>query len=410
MNLISYSQNFEDVMLWRSLKHIAKGFYIDVGAAWADNHSVTKVFYEQGWYGINIEPNPEFHELLLRKRPLDINLRLAIGGESGSLEMSVINNTGISTLDPYIARTHQAAGWSIKTQIVDVKTLCQIWEEYVPHGQEVHFLKVDIEGLEEAAIRGNDWTHNRPWIIIVESTLPMSQVESHHTWEPILLQARYRFAYADGLNRFYVAVEHDELLASFKYPPNVFDGFTLIGQVDAANRAAHAEAQVAQANERAAHAEAQVAQANERAAHAEAQFREVRQQYEAIINSRSWNLTKPLRIINKLFQRVLRGGITWLTFVPGSHPRRVMRKMLMWSIAEVRSRPILRDVALRALNRFPALKQRLRKIAFVHSSAAVWGQSAPMLFGSTEAVEMPPRARQIFEDLKSALAKKQRNG
>ena len=26
---ISYAQNFEDVMLWRALKHVEKGFYID---------------------------------------------------------------------------------------------------------------------------------------------------------------------------------------------------------------------------------------------------------------------------------------------------------------------------------------------------------------------------------------------
>jgi len=32
MTFISYAQNFEDVMLYRTLKHIEKGFYIDVGA------------------------------------------------------------------------------------------------------------------------------------------------------------------------------------------------------------------------------------------------------------------------------------------------------------------------------------------------------------------------------------------
>ena len=32
MTFISYAQNFEDVMLWRALKHVEKGFYVDVGA------------------------------------------------------------------------------------------------------------------------------------------------------------------------------------------------------------------------------------------------------------------------------------------------------------------------------------------------------------------------------------------
>ena len=63
MTFISFAQNFEDVMLWRALKHVDGGFYIDVGAAWSDVHSVTKAFYDKDWHGINIEPNPQLHPL-----------------------------------------------------------------------------------------------------------------------------------------------------------------------------------------------------------------------------------------------------------------------------------------------------------------------------------------------------------
>lgn len=59
--MISYAQNFEDVMLWRALKHVKKGFYVDVGAWSPDNDSVTRFFYENGWHGINIEPNSDFN-------------------------------------------------------------------------------------------------------------------------------------------------------------------------------------------------------------------------------------------------------------------------------------------------------------------------------------------------------------
>ncbi len=54
----SYAQNFEDVMLWRALRHIDQGYYIDVGAWSPELDSVTKAFYEHGWHGINVEPNP----------------------------------------------------------------------------------------------------------------------------------------------------------------------------------------------------------------------------------------------------------------------------------------------------------------------------------------------------------------
>jgi hypothetical protein len=33
MPFISYAQNYEDVMLWRALRDVEKGFYVDVGAA-----------------------------------------------------------------------------------------------------------------------------------------------------------------------------------------------------------------------------------------------------------------------------------------------------------------------------------------------------------------------------------------
>jgi len=56
MTFISYSQNLEDVMLWRALKHIEQGFYVDVGANDPTFLSVTHAFYERGWHGINIDP------------------------------------------------------------------------------------------------------------------------------------------------------------------------------------------------------------------------------------------------------------------------------------------------------------------------------------------------------------------
>jgi peptide methionine sulfoxide reductase MsrB len=57
--MISYAQNFEDIILWRALKNIKNGFYVDVGAGDPVNHSVTKWFYDQGWSGVNIKPNEQ---------------------------------------------------------------------------------------------------------------------------------------------------------------------------------------------------------------------------------------------------------------------------------------------------------------------------------------------------------------
>jgi len=254
MSFISYAQNFEDVMLWRALKHIEQGFYIDVGAWSPDTDSVTRAFYNKGWHGINVEPNPELYEQLEASRPRDVNLKVAIGNVEGSMTMNFLTNSGLSTLDDAIAQQHQAAGWETSRRDVEVKTLGSIWQQHVPDSQPVHFLKVDVEGFEEAVLRGNDWARYRPWVVVLEATLPMSQVESHEDWEPILLKAGYKFVYADGLNRFYVAEEHADLLPAFKYPPNVFDEFILATKQELEVQTQQAEARTHDANERTAQA------------------------------------------------------------------------------------------------------------------------------------------------------------
>lgn len=256
MTFTSYAQNFEDLLLWRALRQVEEGYYVDIGAAWPEEHSVTRAFYERGWSGINVEPNPRFHELLVRDRPRDTNLPLAVSDRAGRLPMTFFGDTGLSTLDAGVAARHVASGRGCEVRDVEITTLAALWEEHVPSGQAVHFLKVDVEGLETAVLRGQDWSRNRPWIVVVEATLPLSQEESFHSWEPILLEAQYLFAWADGLNRFYAAVERSAaLLPAFQYPPNCFDDFIPVGQRRAEEGLVLAEKRAAEEKERADSAE-----------------------------------------------------------------------------------------------------------------------------------------------------------
>ncbi|MEJ5348381.1 MAG: FkbM family methyltransferase [Desulfosoma sp.] len=409
MTIISYAQNFEDVMLWRALKHVSHGFYIDVGAWSPDIESVTKVFYERGWRGINIEPNPVYHQMLLEKRPRDINLKIAISDKPGLLEMTFVENSGLSTLSKKLSNIYKEAGWSVKNQLVQVKTLCQVWEDYITDGQEVQFLKIDIEGLEELAIRGNDWTKNRPWIVVVEAMEPMSQVESHHVWEPILLQADYIFAYADGLNRFYVAKERADLLPTFAYPPNVFDGFVLVSQKQAEARAQQAEARAAQAQAREAEAKSQMQQAIQRALHAEERAEEVMKLYKDIINSKSWRITKPLRYAGMFANRLLIGTYAWLTFSPTSIPRRVLEQTLTKAKHYINARPRLKMHVIKVLEHFPKLSDKLQRLeysAFPSTSLHTLGFSLKDSMDSSRDLQLSclsSRAQHIYMDLKKAI-------
>lgn len=228
MSFISYAQNFEDVMLWRALGHIKKGFYIDIGAQHPVNDSVSKAFYEHGWRGIHVEPVPEFAALLRKDRPDETVLQVALADTEGILELNVIAETGLSTaVDAYAERHKLERGFAPQKLHVPVLTLKSAFSAY--SGKEVHWLKIDVEGLEEKVLRGWDSKQLRPWIIVVEATIPNSTELNYSTWDKFLIDANYQFVYFDGLNRFYVANEHAELVKSFSSPPNVFDRFQLSG-------------------------------------------------------------------------------------------------------------------------------------------------------------------------------------
>lgn len=225
MQLISYAQNFEDIMLWRALGHVQDGCYIDVGAQSPDVDSVSRLFHERGWRGIHVEPTPDYAAQLRKARPGDLVIQSAIAATAGGLAFYEIAETGLSTSKQDIADKHTGSGFAVRQTVVPAMTLDDLLSSC--HAPDVHWLKIDVEGAEQDVLEG--WTTStiRPWVVVVESTLPLTQAESHGAWEPLLSAKGYRFAYFDGLNRFYVSSAHEELLAAFTCGPNVFDQFSL---------------------------------------------------------------------------------------------------------------------------------------------------------------------------------------
>ena len=240
--MISYAQNYEDVMLARVFRGKTDGFYIDVGAAHPLYSSVTKHFYNLGWRGINVEPIRAFYDQLVEDRPRDINLQVALVSCRERKKIYNISDEWLSTMDPANAEKAVKLGGVLMEEEIDVLTLAEVSEKYSPP-EGIDFLKVDVEGWEEHVLRGADWDRFRPRVVLVESTLPNSPTLNHQSWEWILLEKRYKFVYLDGLNRFYLREEDADLKVHFATPPNVFDDFRLHREWDLEQQVQHWKSQ-----------------------------------------------------------------------------------------------------------------------------------------------------------------------
>jgi FkbM family methyltransferase len=221
---ISYAQNFEDVILWRALGSIQDGHYIDVGAQHPVVDSVSRAFYEHGWRGVHVEPTQQYATLIGQDRPDELLVNAALGREDGLLSFYEFPDTGLSTLDADIAERHKSEGFAAVERLVPVITLDALFGQLA--FDQVHWMKIDVEGAECDVLEGWRDSQVRPWVVVVESTLPLSQEKSHDQWELLVLAKGYRFCYFDGLNRYYVSDAHPELADRIDCPPNVFDGFS----------------------------------------------------------------------------------------------------------------------------------------------------------------------------------------
>lgn len=211
MRFVSYAQEFEDLIIYVVMKdYVTNGNYIDVGANDPLYFSVTKAFYDMGWSGINIEPLDDKCELLVRERPRDINLCIGVGEKEGELKMALAE-MGSSFATDVQSKMNLTEERYVTKKITTLQRIVDTWGK-----EETHFLKIDVEGFEREVLLGTDFTRFRPWLIIMESTVPGTTIPCHEKWESILLENHYSMAFQYGINRYYVADEKSFLKSGFE--------------------------------------------------------------------------------------------------------------------------------------------------------------------------------------------------
>ena len=228
---VSHGQNREDVVLWRALGSITNGRYVEVGGNDPLLYSISRGFYDRGWSGLVVEPEPEYAARQRADRPRDVLVEAAITSQPGEVVLQRFSGTGLSTLDVSIGQRHEGAGHERDEISVAGRRLDDVLAETGFDAQEVHFMVVDVEGLEADVLATVDLTKWRPWVLVIEATLPNSEEQTHDAWEPSVLASGYTFCLFDGLSRFYVADEHVELADRLGHSACVFDEFVDAGHL-----------------------------------------------------------------------------------------------------------------------------------------------------------------------------------
>ena len=177
----------------------------------------------------------------------------------------------------------------------------------------------------------------------------------------------YQFAYFDGLNRYYVAHEHRDLLDALQIQANVFDDFVSV----------------------------HLSKAWQNGEAARALAEELSRQLSLTYASSSWRLTKPLRWLSRL-SKAFRNGLTprRMAAILAAHLRGCARQVLHRIAASQRLRNLLRPW----LAPFPALK------GFLIRRAPVLRQIPPPHSTDVPAqlIDVSPSARKVLADLEQA--------
>lgn len=196
---VYYSQNREDLVLLSFFPDVQKGFYVDVGAFDPDYDSVTKLFYQLGWHGINIEPQPERYQAFQKIRRRDTNLNVGIADKNGQLTLRAYKSGGLSTFSDVVKQNYEQAPdadtESYTEHTVAVRPLREVFaEQKVTH---IDFMKVDVEGLEYDVLASNDWQRYRPEVLCIEAN------HVQRDWHSLLKKAGYELVFDDGLNEYF---------------------------------------------------------------------------------------------------------------------------------------------------------------------------------------------------------------
>ncbi len=166
----------------------------------------------------------------------------------------------------------------------------------------------------------------------------------------------------------------------------------------AEDKAQQAEDKAQQAEDKAQQAEDKAQQAEDKAQQAEDKAQQAEDALIAVYNSSSWKLTAPLRNTVICARKVLRFPKNLNTKCKDK-----IKLLLIHAKLYINRRPKLKRISLIILAPFPTLQGRLRQATMV---APPLQMNQPPV--TTNLINISPHGRKIYVDLKTAIAKRQK--
>lgn len=170
----TYSQHGEDLVFLNIFDQlgIKDAKWLDLGAHHPSRISNTKLLYERGHSGVNIEANSHLIGEFMKQRPRDKNIQLGVAPFPGTAilymfdDFSGRNTISISEID-YV---HAQCGMDIKGhQVIEVQTIDHIVQTFCADKQYPELLNCDVEGMDFDVLSDADFSKSSPVIICVEA-------------------------------------------------------------------------------------------------------------------------------------------------------------------------------------------------------------------------------------------------
>jgi FkbM family methyltransferase len=183
---ITHAIEAEDILLGRLHRELVHrgqdvpGFYVDIGAFDPSHASNTRLLYEAGWSGINIEPNPDQIAAFHAERPRDVTINCGVASIPSRLTYTRFINPALNGfLEQKWIDRHIRMGVAVVNQMeVDCLPAREIMARHLPAGQVVDILNIDVELVELDVLRSWNFERTRPVLVAIELHGPVHNLDA----------------------------------------------------------------------------------------------------------------------------------------------------------------------------------------------------------------------------------------